>query len=90
MTTCMDAGVLAGPTNGAAEAVWRDLIDRDNRGELPIRLVGTVFTRNAEDDPKAIAADPDLCACSWNRDPAEGLICIQSDPGGAGFTLAFR
>ena len=62
MTTYMDAGVLAGPTNGAAEEVWRDLIDRDSRGELPIRIVGTVFTRNAGDDPKAIASE----LVDWN------------------------
>lgn len=62
MTTYMDAGVLAGPSNGAAEGVWRDLIDRDERGELPVRIVGTVFTRNAEDDPQAIAAE----LVDWN------------------------
>ncbi|WP_170153065.1 amidohydrolase [Roseiarcus fermentans] len=62
MTAYMDAGVLAGPSNGAAEAVWRDLIDRDRRGELPVRIVGTVFTRNAEDDPQAVAAE----LVDWN------------------------
>lgn len=56
MTTYMDAGVLAGPTNEAAEEVWRDLIARDNRGELPVRIVGTVFTRNVNDSPEAITA----------------------------------
>lgn len=63
MTTYMDAGVLAGPANGAAEVVWRDLIERDERGELPIRIVGTVFTRNVEDDPQAIAAE----LADWNK-----------------------
>jgi predicted amidohydrolase YtcJ len=62
MTAYMDAGVLAAPTTGASEPVWRDLIDRDKRGELPIRIVGVVFTRNAEDDPHAIAAE----LIDWN------------------------
>lgn len=62
MTTYMDAGVLAGPSNGAAEVIWRDLIERDNRGELSLRIVGTVFTRNVQEDPKAIAAE----LVDWN------------------------
>lgn len=62
MTTYMEAGLLAGPSNGAAEPAWRDLIERDRRGELPLRIVGTVFTRNVEDDPKAIAAE----LVDWN------------------------
>lgn len=62
MTTYMEAGLLAGPSNGAAEAAWRDLIERDRHGELPLRIVGTVFTRNAEDDPQAIAAE----LVDWN------------------------
>jgi predicted amidohydrolase YtcJ len=62
LTAYMDAGVVVGTANGAAEAVWRDLIARDERGELPIRIVGTVWTRNSEDDPQAITAE----LAEWN------------------------
>lgn len=57
MTTYVDCGMLVGVKNAAAESVWVGLIDRDNAGELPVRIVGTVWTRAEEDDPEAIAAE---------------------------------
>ncbi|CCD89647.1 conserved hypothetical protein; putative Amidohydrolase 3 domain [Bradyrhizobium sp. ORS 285] len=63
LTAYMDAGVLAGRSSGGSEALWRDIIDRDNRGELPIRIVGTVWTRAENDDPQAIAAE----LVGWNK-----------------------
>jgi predicted amidohydrolase YtcJ len=63
LTAYMDAGVLAAHSNGGTEALWRDIIDRDNRGELPIRIVGTVWTRSEKDDPQAIAAE----LVEWNK-----------------------
>lgn len=63
LTTYMDAGVMAGPASNAAEAIWRDIMDRDNRGELPIRIVATVWTRAEKDDPQAIAAE----LVEWNK-----------------------
>lgn len=62
ITTYMDAGVIVGTQSADAEAVWRDLIARDERGELPMRIVGTVWTRNTEDDPQAIVAQ----LAAWN------------------------
>lgn len=63
LTAYMDAGVLAGHSSGGTEALWRDIIERDNRGELPIRIVGTVWTRAEKDDPEAIAAE----LTEWNK-----------------------
>jgi predicted amidohydrolase YtcJ len=63
LTAYLDAGVLAAHSNGGTEALWRDIIDRDNRGELPIRIVGTVWTRAEHDDPQAIAAE----LVEWNK-----------------------
>lgn len=63
MTAYMDAGVVVGPASGNGEAVWRDLMARDERGELPIRIVGSVWTRNSEDDPQAVVAE----LVDWNK-----------------------
>lgn len=57
MTTYVDCGMLVGVKNAAAAPVWVGLIDRDNAGDLPVRIVGTVWTRAEEDDPAAIAAE---------------------------------
>ena len=57
MTTYVDCGMLIGPKNASAERVWVGLIERDNAGDLPVRIVGTVWTRAEEDDPDAIAAE---------------------------------
>ncbi|SHO66909.1 hypothetical protein SAMN02745172_03571 [Pseudoxanthobacter soli DSM 19599] len=62
ITTYMDAGVVVGPNSADAEPVWRDLIARDERGDLPVRIVGSVWTRNTEDDPQAIVAQ----LADWN------------------------
>ncbi len=63
LTTYLDAGVLVGHSSSDAEGVWRDLIARDNRGELPVRIVGTVWTRAEKDNPQAIAAE----LVDWNK-----------------------
>ena len=63
ITTYMEAGVLMGPTNHESEWVYRRLIERDQRGELPLRVVGTVWTRSMRDDPRQVAA----LLSHWNR-----------------------
>ena len=63
ITTFMEAGVLMGPTNHESEWVYRQLIERDQRGDLPLRVVGTVWTRSMRDDPRAVAA----LLSRWNR-----------------------
>lgn len=57
MTTYVDCGMLIGPKNASAERVWVGLIERDNAGDLPVRIVGTVWTRAEEDDPEAVATE---------------------------------
>lgn len=57
MTTYVDCGMLIGAKNSSAERVWVGLIDRDNAGDLPVRIVGTVWTRAEEDDPADITAE---------------------------------
>lgn len=57
MTTYVDCGILIGPKNDSAERVWVGLIERDEAGDLPVRIVGTVWTRAEDDDPEAVAAE---------------------------------
>ena len=63
MTTYCDCGVLVG--NKTADGAWviEDLIKRDQAGDLPLRIVATVFTRNKGDDPQAIADE----LVDWNK-----------------------
>jgi predicted amidohydrolase YtcJ len=55
ITTAFEAGIIIG-ANDAAEPAYLDLVERDRRGELPIRIVGTVWTREASDDPHEVVA----------------------------------
>ena len=55
ITTYLEAGAIVGTRSSDSESVYQDLIDRDNAGDLPLRIVGTVWTRNASDDPQQIA-----------------------------------
>lgn len=76
LTTYFDAGVLAGHHSRDTEMIWQDLIDRDNRGELPIRIVGSAWTRSEADDPKVIAAE----LVDWNkrlRSPHVQISCCK-------------
>lgn len=51
ITSYMEAGVFVGPRGADAEPVYADLIARDLRGELDVRIVGTHWTRFEADDP---------------------------------------
>lgn len=55
ITAYMEAGVILGP-NANAEMVYRDLAARDEAGQIPLRIVGTVWTREPADDPAAVVA----------------------------------
>lgn len=63
LTTYLDAGFLLGNQSGRQHWVIEDLIRRDQAGDLPIRIVATVYTRNSSDDPQAIASE----LVDWNR-----------------------
>lgn len=51
ITSYMEAGIFVGPRGADAEPVYADLIARDLRGELDVRIVGTHWTRFEADDP---------------------------------------
>lgn len=55
ITTYMEAGIIVGDSSDNAEPIYQMLIDRDETGELPLRIVGTVWTRDAQNDPQQIA-----------------------------------
>jgi predicted amidohydrolase YtcJ len=63
MTSCFEAGMLLSNKNSDATWVMEKLIQRDQAGELPIRITASVFTRNPNDDPKAIIDE----LADWNR-----------------------
>ena len=52
------------PGERRSESVWRNLIARDNAGDLPLRIVGSVWTRNYDDDPRAITEE----LVAWNQE----------------------
>jgi predicted amidohydrolase YtcJ len=53
VTSYFEAGILVGD-NAAAEAVYQSYIKRDEEGELPVRCVGSVWTREPSDDPAEV------------------------------------
>lgn len=63
ITAVMDAGIIVGQTSDAAEPIFRELVEKDRAGRLPVRFVGTVWTRSPHDDPRRIAA----VLRDWNR-----------------------
>jgi len=52
ITAYMEAGIFVGPRGTDAEPVYADLVARDLRGELDVRIVGTHWTRFEADDPE--------------------------------------
>lgn len=77
MTTYVDCGMLIGVKNKSSERVWLGLIDRDNAGDLPVRIVGTVWSRAEEDDPEAIAVEGDDVAVRGDLVDDRGVPVIQ-------------
>jgi predicted amidohydrolase YtcJ len=62
ITGYLEAGILLGP-NQNSEPVYEDLVERDNAGQLPVRIVGTVWTRQGDDDPASVVAT----LRDWNK-----------------------
>jgi len=63
MTTYLDCGFLL--SNNSSDQAWviEDLIERDKKGELPLRIVATYYTRTPTDDPQAIVNE----LVKWNK-----------------------
>ena len=79
LTAYMDCGLS--PVRPGGRQHWvEDLIARDKRGELPIRIVATVYTRSSKDDPQAVADE----LVDWNRLPL--LRTCRSAPARCGRT----
>jgi len=56
MTSYFEAGILVSETQDSAEPLYQMLMERDTAGTLPVRVVGSVWTRNNTDDPARVAA----------------------------------
>lgn len=56
ITAYMEAGVFVGTRGADAEPIYADLVARDARGEIDVRVVGTHWTRFDGDDPEAMVA----------------------------------
>lgn len=56
ITAYFEAGILIGETQDAAEPLYRLLVERDEAGTLPVRVAGSVWTRNSNDNPEQVAA----------------------------------
>lgn len=55
MTAYFEAGVVIGNSSDDSRWVYEDLIAQDRAGTLPVRVVGSYWTRTPQDDPQAIA-----------------------------------
>ena len=55
MTAYFEAGTIVGATSDDSRWIFEDLIDQDNAGTLPVRVIGSYWTRTPTDDPIAIA-----------------------------------
>lgn len=55
MTAYFEAGTIVGATSEDSRWVFEDLIAQDRASTLPVRVVGSYWTRTPHDDPKAIA-----------------------------------
>ena len=64
ITATYDAGILIGETQDESAPIVQMLIDRDQAGNLPLRVVGSVWTRNSHDDPQHVAQT----LAQWNKE----------------------
>ena len=64
MTAYFEAGTIVGATSDDSRWVFEDLVAQDQAGKLPVRVVGSYWTRTPRDDPQAIAAG----LTEWHRD----------------------
>ncbi|MGI9125106.1 MAG: amidohydrolase, partial [Mycobacterium sp.] len=64
MTAYFEAGTIVGATSEDSRWVFEDLIAQDRAGNLPVRVIGSYWTRTPQDDPQAIADG----LTRWNRE----------------------
>jgi len=63
VTSLFNAGVIVGETSQDSRWVYEGLIKRDLSENLPVRIKGSVWTRNGSNDPKMIARN----LADWNK-----------------------
>ena len=74
MTAYFEAGTIVGPTSEDARWVYEDLIAQDEAGTLPLRVVGSYWTRTPTDDPEAIAAG----LTRWNAELRSEHVAVNA------------
>lgn len=63
VTSYLDAGIINGDTCELGAPVLASLVSLDQAGKLPVRLIGSVWTRSSGDDP----ADVISLLADWNE-----------------------
>ena len=74
MTSYFEAGTIVGETSEDSRWVFEDLIAQDEAGTLPVRVVGSYWTRTPTDDPKAIAEG----LTRWNAELRSDHVSINT------------
>ncbi|WP_293306339.1 amidohydrolase [Mycolicibacterium sp.] len=74
MTAYFEAGTIVGATSEDSRWVFEDLIAQDNAGTLPVRIVGSYWTRTPTDDPQAIADG----LSRWHRELRSEHVAINT------------
>lgn len=72
ITSYFEAGVVIGASSEDSRWVYEDLIEQDLAGGLPLRVVGSYWTRSPSDDPEAIAAG----LARWNAELRSDHVTI--------------
>ena len=74
MTAYFEAGTIVGATSDDSRWVFEDLIAQDTAGTLPVRVVGSYWTRTPTDDPQAIAEG----LTRWHRELRSEHVSINT------------
>jgi len=74
MTSYFEAGVIAGATSDESRWVYEDLIAQDKAGTLPLRVVGSYWTRTPSNDPVEVAAT----LAKWHRELRSDHVAINT------------
>lgn len=74
MTAYFEAGTIVGATSEDSRWVFEDLIAQDHAGALPVRVVGSYWTRTPTDDPQAVAEG----LARWHRELRSDHVTINT------------